>query len=84
MAAGNVAIVCGGRLVFSVRSGRVCSWRNTNRMKMPKYSRRFPTAPRSLLVMLVIFYAQTVPLAGIQGGCRWLCIGFTLEGRVGC
>lgn len=62
MAAGNVAIACGGRPVFSVQSCRVCSWRSTNRTETPKYSRRFPTAPRSLLVMV---YAQTVPLAGI-------------------
>lgn len=52
-----------------------------NRMKMPNYSRRFPIAPPSLLIM---FCAQTVPLAGIWVGCRWLCVGFTPSGGVGC
>lgn len=32
------------------QSRRVCSRRNINRVKMPKYSRRFSTAPSSLLV----------------------------------
>lgn len=34
--------------------------------------------------VLVMFYAQIFPLAGIWVGCRWFCIGLTLAGGVGC
>lgn len=45
----------------SLQSCGVFSWRNRNGMKTPEYS-RFSTAFSLLLVM---FYAQTVPFAGV-------------------